>query len=306
MMMSIGGWNAQSKPFSIIAADKNLRSAFAQNILNNLITHDFDGFDFDWEYPAQRDTLYASNDKANFVELLKELKSVLSAAGKLLTIAVGATESSASLSYDIPNVAANVDFINLMSYDLHGTWDGRTGITAPLYAATFETTSYQKQLNVDAIVKYWLSKGCPKDKLILGIPLYGLSFTLSNPNNFGLNAPISAGGVSGVFINAPGFLGYNEICFNLLNNGWTRYWENTQKVPYAVKGNQWVGYDDAQSIAIKLNYIAANDLGGAMFWSIETADFSNLCGDGKFPLIRMAYDRFYPNVSSKLILINFK
>lgn len=67
------------------------------------------------------------------------------------------------------------------------------------------------------------------------------------------------------------FLAYNEICSTI--NSWTRRWEDTQKVPYAFKGNQWVGYDDLDSLPYKLNYILANNLGGAMFWSIETDDF---------------------------------
>lgn len=51
-------------------------------------------------------------------------------------------------------------------------------------------------------------------------------------------------------------------------NKWTRVFEQTQKVPYAYSGNgQWVGYDDKESVAIKINYIKANNLGGGMIWS---------------------------------------
>lgn len=64
---------------------------------------------------------------------------------------------------------------------------------------------------------------------------------------------------------------YNEICYNI--NTWQRYWLDSQKVPYAVKGNQWIGYDDLQSLPFKLNYIISKNLGGAMFWSMETDDF---------------------------------
>jgi chitinase len=37
--------------------------------------------------------------------------------------------------------------------------------------------------------------------------------------------------------------------------GWTRVWNDEQKVPYAYHGDQWVGYDDLQSIEIKVKYL---------------------------------------------------
>jgi hypothetical protein len=40
---------------------------------------------------------------------------------------------------------------------------------------------------------------------------------------------------------AAGSLGYLEIC-PLLEQGWTRVWNEEQKAPYAYKGDQWVGY----------------------------------------------------------------
>lgn len=47
---------------------------------------------------------------------------------------------------------------------------------------------------------------------------------------------------------------YYQVCENLAN-GWTRVWNDEQKVPYAYKGDQWVGYDDLESIQIKVNII---------------------------------------------------
>lgn len=40
-----------------------------------------------------------------------------------------------------------VDFINLMSYDLHGSWETFTGHNSPLYARGDETGA-QRNLNV--------------------------------------------------------------------------------------------------------------------------------------------------------------
>lgn len=203
--------------------------------------------------------------------MLAEVKQVLQPYQKLVAIAVGATPSHASVSYDIPRVVAQVDFVNLMSYDLHGSWDNATGIHSPLIGSPRDVTDYDKALNVDAAVSFWLGQGCPKEKLIVGVPVYGRTFTLVDKVNNGLGAPSSGPGYIGVFVPEGGFLPYNEICFN--GNSWTRHWVEEQKVPYAVRNNQWVGYDDLQSVEIKLKYILQRDLGGVMFWSIETDDF---------------------------------
>jgi chitinase len=47
------------------------------------------------------------------------------------------------------------------------------------------------------------------------------------------------------------------ICDNLAN-GWTRGWNDEQKVPYVYKGDQWVGYDDFESLEIKVGVTQYN------------------------------------------------
>lgn len=216
--------------------------------------------------------------------LLQELKNALHPAGLIVTIAVGATSSRVDNSYDIPGIVPNVDFINLMTYDLHGSWDHTTGINAPLYAGCDK----DHRLNVDACVKYWLAKGCPKDKLIVGIPTYGRTFTLQNPSQNGINAPSVGPGQAGKYTRQAGFLGFNEI----LMNGWPRKWQADQKVPYAFNGNQWVGYDDKESVTEKAKYILSLGLGGCMFWSIETDDFHH-----GYPLISTAHHIVHSTVT---------
>lgn len=91
---------------------------------------------------------------------------------------------------------------------------------------------------------YWLSQGCPPKKLILGVPFYGRTFTLADRNQNGLGAPTTGPGTAGPYTRENGFLGYNEICMNLKNGGWTVDRGGEHRTPYAYKDTQWVGYDD--------------------------------------------------------------
>lgn len=42
------------------------------------------------------------------------------------------------------------------------------------------------------------------------------------------------------------------------------------KVPYMFSGKNWIGYEDADSLNIKMNWIKENGYAGAMNWAIGT------------------------------------
>uniref|UniRef100_T1GD51 Uncharacterized protein n=1 Tax=Megaselia scalaris TaxID=36166 RepID=T1GD51_MEGSC len=246
------------------------------NEVSLLQQHGFDGLDLDWEYPAQRGG--APQDKANFVTWLKEIKTEFNKYKYLLTIAVGSTPNLAGPSYDIAAISLHLDLINLMTYDLHGSWESVTGMNSPLYSSG--------PFSIEKAVNYWLNNGAPASKLTVGLAAYGRTFTLANPSNNGLGAPSVGAGTAGQFTREGGFLGYNEIC---LDKSWNVKWDQQESVPYAYQGNQWVGYDNPQSIAAKAQFALSKNLAGVMIWSIETDDFRGDCGAGAYPLLKTAF-----------------
>lgn len=71
----------------------------------------------------------------------------------------------------------------------------------------------------------------------------------------------------------------------MLKNGAQYIWDDEQKVPYAIDGDQWVGFDDERSIREKLRWISDNGYGGAMVWTVDMDDFQGTCAGRKYPLI---------------------
>lgn len=57
-----------------------------------------------------------------------------------------------------------------------------------------------------------------------------------------------------------------------------------------MSGDQWVGYDDEKSLALKVEYAKGLDLGGIMVWSLDTDDFRGICGTKTYPLLRTIKD----------------
>ena len=63
---------------------------------------------------------------------------------------------------------------------------------------------------------YWHSKGANKKKLIMGMPTYGRSFTLSSSSEHGLGDPsVGDGGKPGPITNATGVLSYYEVSYEI-------------------------------------------------------------------------------------------
>lgn len=103
-----------------------------------------------------------------------------------------------------------------MAYDYHTAAEGKTGHIAPLYRYNGDNSSF---LNVNFSMNYWLDKGVPADKLVMGIPTYGQSFTLPEEALGyvpGFHTEAAGLGEPGRFTRSPGFLAYYEVRDSLL------------------------------------------------------------------------------------------
>ncbi|XP_060087406.1 chitinase-3-like protein 1 [Heteronotia binoei] len=281
ILLSAGGYGEGSKPFSKIAASPVRRLNFVNSVVRYLRENSFDGFDLDWVSPEE-------GDKKRLVNLVKDLSTQFKREGAkgsneklILSVAVQAGREAIDKGYDIKAISESADFINFLSYDFHGSWEDATGHGSPLYKGKndFGSSSYY---NVDYSVKYLKRKGAAAEKIMMGIPTFGRTFTLASRHT-GVGAMVSGPGTPGAITREAGMLSYYEICE--FNHGAKKERIDEQAVPYSHKGNQWVGYEDITSVRGKVQYMKANNLGGIMIWALDLDDFSgSACNEGNYPL----------------------
>ena len=260
VLISIGGWSADG--FSDAALSADSRERFADSALAFMRDHQLDGLDLDWEYPSNdmAGIRARPEDKQNFTLLLQVLRQRLDAASiedardnrYLLAIAAGAGQYYLD-GVELPAVAAQCDFINLMAYDFYNGWATRAGHHANLHSSALDADGDSAAKGV----QLYLANGVAANKIVLGCPFYGRS--LRGVGAAGLGAagtPQSNGTYS-----------YQQIATELITSGlYQEHWDEAAKAPWLFNGDEFISYENPASISLKGEYVKQHALAGAMFW----------------------------------------
>jgi GH18 family chitinase len=275
-LISVGGWT-WSGEFSGAALTADSRRAFAKSCIDLFLKQYkgvFDGLDIDWEYPVGGGLNPGRpEDKQNFSLLLAELRRQLDELGAvenrhyLLTIAAPVGPGNIQ-NLELAGISKQLDWINLMAYDFHGTWETTTGFNAPLYKTSRDAES---TLNGNAAVQRYLKGGVPAEKLVLGVPFYGRGWQGVPSANNGLHQRAAGGAAPGLYEN--GAFDYKELKDNYFSV-YTRFWDDEAQVPwlYNPAAGIFISYDDPESIAAKAGYVKDKGLGGVMIWELSQGD----------------------------------
>lgn len=152
--IAVGGWSYNDIPlvstFEAVSGENELREKLVGSIMNVVDEYGFDGVELDWEYPS-------ASTAENYEKLILELYKELRGKGKNITAALNGawspTEGPEVSNYVSEKVLEAFEFINVMSYDMNNEQH------SPFW---FANTS----------IEYWLTRGVPADKIVLGMPLY--------------------------------------------------------------------------------------------------------------------------------------
>lgn len=271
IVLSIGGWGAGH--FSEAAFDADSRARFARTAVELVKQHDLDGVDIDWEYPAHPGPgiSHRPEDRGNFIRMLRAVRDELDVLSKskngrryLLTIA--AADGEAARGLELAQIAPMLDWINLMTYDFHGSGTPNTGHHAGLRRSASAPADGR---NAVEAVDEFLAAGVPAHKLHLGLAFYGRVFGDVEPANDGLYQRYGSGG---------GYANWTQIQRDFLGedgagkNGYVRLWDAQAQSAWLwnPQARRLISYDDPQALRAKAAFVRERGLGGVMYWEQNT------------------------------------
>lgn len=270
VILSVGGWGADG--FSQAASSEGGRKKFAISAVRCLEEYRLDGLDLDWEYPCidQAGIQALPEDKYNFTKLIhtcREELDELSGEKRLLTIAAGAGEYFVQ-SAELSEIVKDLDYIQLMTYDLRGGFRDVTGHHTNLFYDGEDSSD----ISADTAVRNFFAAGVPYEKMVIGAAYYSRMWKeVPNVKN-GLHqkSPVSIGDYGP---------SYGSLVKDYINkNGFVRYFDEKARAPWLFNGDIFITYDDEISCKEKAKYVIEKGLFGLMFWEYRLDETYTLTG----------------------------
>ena len=218
-LISVGGWAETTGFYSmtteLATCGVNFQGidAFNASAVAFIRQYGFDGVDIDYEYPSSMKDSgnpidFAVSNKCraqlmgNYKVFMKKLKAALDAAGTednrryMLTIAAPSSGYLLRGMEDF-DLKDELDYVNIMTYDLHGAWNEYVGPQAALFdngddaelaaAGVYTTSQYQGigYLNTAWAYQYFRGIFSPA-QINIGVPYYTRGFQGVNGGTNGL------------------------------------------------------------------------------------------------------------------------
>lgn len=309
VLISIGGWT-RCGYFSEMAYTAEGRTSFVNSCMETLEKYPWlDGFDIDWEYfggsndgerrPEDNNDQGCpiwgtkQEDSENFALLAQQLRQAMDETYgegvKKLTAC-----ASASYGWTLPNqnwrlVEPYMDLVNIMTYDLAGTWDNITGLASKLSDVKNAVNTMTRGYKVSPA------------KICIGTPFYGTDYKMTHVP-FGKTAvglqiepegpckgditqvtlrEFESQAVSGYTIDWVDGKPQMGETFDNGGTGWHFIMDETGDAPYMYNDDEnspyylwYISYENSLSLQQKLDYILENQLAGIIIWecSEDTLD----------------------------------
>ncbi|KYK60893.1 glycosyl hydrolase, family 18 [Drechmeria coniospora] len=293
-IISFGGWDFSTKPgtFRILreAVKGPNRATFVRNIVSFLKEHNLDGVDIDWEYPGAPDIpdIPAGEPDAgkDYYETLSSLKAAVGN-GKSVSLAAPASYWYLK-AFPIKEMAAKLDYIIYMTYDLHGQWDYGNKWTSPGCPTGNCLRSHVNLTETMDALSMITKAGMPANKVVVGVSSYGRSFKMAQAGCTGPDCLFTgsarvSNAAKGRCTDTGGYISNAEIQEIIRQGRATKQWlDGSGSNILVYDKTEWVSYMDAATKKFREDVFAAYNFAGTSDWAVDLQEFVDSDGDDDY------------------------
>lgn len=230
------------RTFNEIASNESRRNKFAKMMAQFVEKFNYDGIDLDWE------TTVTTNPHTLFMEAIsRELNEMESRMGKSLYKTTALAEWHNYSKAESDALSKQVDWINVMTYDMGGgTWGSTPSHNAPLNGI---------KTNIGRNFQYF-----SPSKLCIGLANYGYTYKDLRPG-------VTVG--KEVVAKQSASMGYTQFkTQQLTEQNWTAEWDNNAKANYYFSPDHknFTTIEDTRSLDYKIEWIVQQGYLGEFWW----------------------------------------
>ncbi len=221
------------------------RDDFVGNVTWLVENYGFPGVNIDFEFMRDTNSYTGGDNTEYLLEVLAELR------GRGINVSLDVAGSVEAVYRD-SRLAQYLDFVFLMGYDYHWSTAPTTGPVSPLLSSELDVDD-----SLDILDDYY-----PREKIVLGLPLYGYDWPASGPD------PYTSTTGAGTARRLESIMNYYAD-YGVL-------WDDTGHVPWIryVSNDEWrqIWFDNTTSLAMKIDYVVTRGYGGYGFWALGYED----------------------------------
>lgn len=214
-------------------------------------TEGYAGINIDFENIAYAEDI--EDSRTDFVDFIRQLAAQLHENGKKLIISVPAKTSDDqtntwSYPFDLAALGREADYLQMMTYDQHGSWSGPGSISGVDWME--ECVAY-----TSTIVE--------PGKLLIGLPAYGYDWNLTATSSGNESTSTTS-------------FAWNEVSTLLAKPGADFVWDEPSQSPSVLYSENGVDhaawFENADSIKAKMALVPIYNLAGFSVWALGMDD----------------------------------
>jgi len=285
----LGITNFEASEIRQIITDSNSKLNFILQVKNKVSAYSFDGVNIDFE------GLYNADKSTRINSFMKELTDSLHKNFPGIEVSFAGPVINWGGYWDLKGLAESCDYIFIMGYAFYGSWSSTSGPNAPLLGGSRNLTTAMTNDYVAVVSSY-------PNKLILGLPYYGLQWETETENAYSTAID---------FISSPR---YRTAIAKAESNG--KLWDNISKTAWTKWKDSEINqlwFDDDSSLGLKYDLAISKSLLGVGMWALgydgDRTELWNLLAEkfasGTMPTPQIPTNFYITKSNSNDVVIHF-